>query len=460
MRLVAVSIVKNEADIIEAFVRHTRAWTDHHLVFDHDSTDGTREILVALREEGLPLSLFTDDALGNLQQERSNHLVRLAASSYRADWILPLDADEILCGPGRAALESRLAAVAPGRPAMLGLSNYYPTTADDPSIVNPVLRLRYCQDSAPRTFKVAIPQALASDPDTAAGKGSHALFQKGSQLPAESLPADFFLAHLALRSPEHQALRVVLAELQKLSRGRAHAGLDLHYRLGFQILSEDPERFFALTRRSPDGFRLRPIPYQGGPLRQSPVTGWARVARAILPYLERLAASHGKLWDRQPEEAGASPPAQSIPRELRPEEMSSASPAGMADAFTGFTPVSGWSEAEGPVPEAYLPRFHWGYAPRTELLVETAEARHGRLVVEALTYSDQQAVTVALNGEPVLEHAFGRTNQKELFVADLPMRAGRNRLEFAYARSLTTEYDPRRLAVIFLSLRIAGLTPR
>jgi hypothetical protein len=42
MRLVAVSVVKNEADIIEAFVRHTRAWVDHHLIFDHDSTDGTR----------------------------------------------------------------------------------------------------------------------------------------------------------------------------------------------------------------------------------------------------------------------------------------------------------------------------------------------------------------------------------------------------------------------------------
>jgi len=48
MRLVAVSIVKNEADIIEPFVRHTLAWVDHHLVFDHDSTDGTREILGAL----------------------------------------------------------------------------------------------------------------------------------------------------------------------------------------------------------------------------------------------------------------------------------------------------------------------------------------------------------------------------------------------------------------------------
>src|SRR5882724_5337441 len=110
MRLVAVSIVKNEADIIEPFVRHTLAWVDHHLVFDHDSTDGTREILGALQREGLPVTLYTDDALGNLQQARSNFLTRLAAQQYSADWIMPLDADEILAGPGgRATLERILA---------------------------------------------------------------------------------------------------------------------------------------------------------------------------------------------------------------------------------------------------------------------------------------------------------------------------------------------------------------
>ena len=102
MRLVAVSIVKNEADIIEPFVRHTLARVDHHFIFDHDSTDGTRQILHALQAEGLALTLFTDDALGNLQQIRSNYLTKLAADTQQADWIFPLDADEILIGPNRA----------------------------------------------------------------------------------------------------------------------------------------------------------------------------------------------------------------------------------------------------------------------------------------------------------------------------------------------------------------------
>ena len=149
MRLVAVSIVKNEADIIEPFIRHTRAWVDHHLVFDHDSSDGTREILGALQAEGLPLTLFTDQALGNLQQARSNRLTSLAARDHGADWILPLDADEILTGPGRPALEKVLAAHASDRPATLPLLNYFPTEQDNAAEENPILRLQTCQARPP-----------------------------------------------------------------------------------------------------------------------------------------------------------------------------------------------------------------------------------------------------------------------------------------------------------------------
>ena len=241
MRLVAVSIVKNEADIIEPFIRHTRAWVDHHLVFDHDSSDGTREILGALQAEGLPLTLFTDQALGNLQQARSNRLTSLAARDHGADWILPLDADEILTGPGRPALEKVLAAHASDRPATLPLLNYFPTEQDNAAEENPILRLQTCQAFPPRTRKIMVPRALALDASVLAGKGSHALYRGDQALPDQPLPTGFHLSHLALRSPPHQLLRVVLAELQKLSRGRAHEGLDVHYRLGFQLLSEDPE---------------------------------------------------------------------------------------------------------------------------------------------------------------------------------------------------------------------------
>ena len=462
MRLVAVSIVKNEADIIEPFVRHTLAWVDHHLVFDHDSTDGTREILGALQREGLPLTLFTDDALGNLQQARSNFLTRLAAQQYSADWVLPLDADEILAGPGgRAALEKTLAGFSPTRPASLPLLNYFSTAGDEALTGNPILRVRHCESAPASTRKIMVPRALALDEGVTAGKGSHVLQRAAEVLPDQPLPVGYHLAHLAHRSPPQQVLRVVLAELQKLSRGQAHAGLDLHYRLGFQMLAENPAMFFATVHPPTETLRVRPIAYQGGALRHVAANGdWSRIARALLPYLEKLAASHGRLVDA----AGpASAPETSAPaaaiRELRHEDQPRAAAQAAGPAFTGFVAVDGWGPLEGPVPVAFLPPFHWGYAPATRLLIKSEAAHIARLAAEALTYSENQSIVVELNGEPVLRHAFARVNQKELLAAALPLRMGENHLIFHYSQALVTSHDARRLAAIFLTLRILNDAP-
>ncbi len=457
MRLVAVSIVKNEADLIEAFVRHTLAWVDHHLVFDHDSSDGTRAILQALRAEGLPVGLFTDDALGKLQQFRSNHLTRLAARELGADWIIPLDADEILCGPDRAALEKTLAATSSDHPRSLALLNYLATASDPAEEANPVLRLQYCAPGPRPTRKVMVPRSLALDDAVVAGMGSHALLRGETPLPDQPLPDAFHLAHLPLRSPQHQVLRVVLAELQKLSHGRTHAGVDTHYRLGFQLLAENPDLFFATTRQPAADLLHQPIAYRGTVLRYSGETsGWHRVARALLPYLEKLAASHGQLRDRAAHENGATP-AEPLIRELRPQDGVPLIAAGQPDSFAGFSALEGLGGREGPVPHAFLPPFHWGYAPQTRLAVDAAQAGEAQLAAEVLTYSEGQTITVEVNGVPVHQQALPRINQKEWLQVRLPLRAGRNEITLLHACSLTSPHDPRRLAVIFLSLRVQPL---
>jgi Glycosyl transferase family 2 len=452
MRLVAVSIVKNEADIIEPFVRHTGALVDHHLVFDHASTDGTRQILAELAREGLPLSLFTDDHLGNLQQQRSNGLTRLAWADQQADWVLPLDADEILVTPDRAALERELAGCPAGRPLRLPLINYYPTSADDAAEVNPVRRLRSRACTPLRTPKVFVPRDLAGDPAVSAGKGSHALYRSGQPLPDHPASDETWLAHFSLRSPAQQVLRVVTAELQKLSRGRAHAGLDVHYRLGFQLLAEDPDRFFATMYQAPGDLQVLPVRYCGGPLRHAgkpaePV----RLARALLPFLERLATSHGELSDRiNPEPEVAGPAAQ-----IRPLDV--ATIPGLAPSsppFQSLTPLAGWEAEEGPFPEAFLPRFHWGTAPESRFLLPPGPQRNATLEIEALSYAEGQIMTVLLNEILLGQMPFPRVNQKESVRLPLALNAGENQLVLRYRTSLETPADPRRLAVIFLTLRV------
>lgn len=455
MRLVAVSIVKNEADIIEAFVRHTLAWVDHHLVFDHESSDGTRAILHQLQAEGLPLTLFGDDSPGHRQQARSNYLTRLAAEKYGADWILPLDADEILCGPDRAALEQALARAPEARPASLPLREYHANAADDATIANPVLRLTHCQSAFSPTRKLFVPRALALDPSVTAGKGTHALVRDGVALATAPLPETFHLAHLAQRSPEHLALRVIRAELQRLSRGQAAAGLDLHYRLGYQLLAENPGLFFATTSAAVASDVREPIAYRGAPLRYLPAAdGWTRVARALLPYLEHLAASHGRLADAAGFDV-ANPVATGTEiRALPSLPPAPAAALGSAAAFGGFCAIDGWGRREGPVPEAFLPHFHWGYAPTTTLRLDATQSGPAQLIAEALTYSDDQTVTLELNGQPVGAHTFGRINQKETLTIPLKLAPGENQLRLHYRNALITAHDPRKLAVIFLSLRV------
>lgn len=453
MKLVAVSVIKNEADIIEACIRHAATWTDAHLVLDHDSTDGTRAILARLQKEGVRIQIYTDDALGNLQQERNNHLARLAARECDADWIVPLDADEFIIGPGREELEAFLAGDAV-RPASIPLLNYYATQQDDASESNPAARIRYCDPRYCQTTKLIIPAAIAADPAVVIGKGSHSVFRNGQTVASRAAPAAFRLAHFALRSPAQQALRILMGELQKLSRGRAHEGLDVHYRAAFQYLAENPTGFFETHRRPTDQLQLAPIKYAGGPLRYTRAgSDWHRFATALVPFLEKLATSHGQLVDRLG--GSASAVTKTAVRAVTAEELAdSAILDRSGEAFGGFIPVTGWERAEGPVVESCLPVFHWALHPETVLRIDSPACRDALLAFEALTYSEGQTVAIELNGAAVTTHAFARVHQRERCRVHLTLQRGANRLVLRPSRFLQTTHDPRRLAMIFLSLRI------
>ena len=95
-RIIAITMVKNEQDIIESFVRHTLSFADELLVCDHQSTDATREILEKLKEEGLPIEVRTEYRAAHVQEEVMSGLLHEAVEEHSADLVVPLDADEFL----------------------------------------------------------------------------------------------------------------------------------------------------------------------------------------------------------------------------------------------------------------------------------------------------------------------------------------------------------------------------
>lgn len=99
MTVVAISMVRDEADIIEATVGHMIGQVDHIIVADNRSVDGTRGIL-----ESLDITVVDDPEVGYFQSDKITALAHRARLEFGATWVVPFDADEWWVHPeGRIA---------------------------------------------------------------------------------------------------------------------------------------------------------------------------------------------------------------------------------------------------------------------------------------------------------------------------------------------------------------------
>ena len=95
-KIVAVTMVRDEEDIIESFIRHAMSIADAMILCNHNSSDSTMEIVNGLRDEGL--DIFTKEFRSPAYDQEivMTGLMREAVNDYGADIVLLLDADEFL----------------------------------------------------------------------------------------------------------------------------------------------------------------------------------------------------------------------------------------------------------------------------------------------------------------------------------------------------------------------------
>ena len=60
MKVVSITMVKNEVDIIESFIRYHLNIVDEMIILDNCSSDETPLIISKLIDEGLPIRLLDD----------------------------------------------------------------------------------------------------------------------------------------------------------------------------------------------------------------------------------------------------------------------------------------------------------------------------------------------------------------------------------------------------------------
>lgn len=215
-------MVKNEADVIEAFVRHNLGFMDMLVIIDNDSADGTREILVQLQREGLPILLFDDPVVAHFQAEIVTAVYRKVVPRFKPRFVFLLDADEFIVASSRAALYDRLRALRPGTQAQYCWRTYIPApTGPEGDRSDPLRSITHRKASERPWWKPIIATQPKIDMKLQIQQGNHDVTLKNKSLPVVQLP-DVVLAHFPVRSVDQLSGKVLSGWIANLERNRLH----------------------------------------------------------------------------------------------------------------------------------------------------------------------------------------------------------------------------------------------
>jgi hypothetical protein len=313
-RLVAITVARDEEDVIEAFVRHTAALVDHHLIVDHCSHDRTAEILARLAGEGLSISVFRcDDPVYN-QPPLTNLLMRRAVEEHDADWVVPLDADEFVMPafeaegePSDILREGILHAPSNDGCLIYPFRTFHPTETDPKAQLNVVERIgqRFKWEIGEH-HKIIVNRKLASTEGGQIMPGNHH-FNLGDQQVSPQALEDIVISHYPVRSLGQFIRKIATAELGKDSFGKKRKGLGTQKTAPFELLKAEPHRFCATALEPDRGLIERPGQYFGEALRYTRAQDeFAATVSSLLSTSHEIARQLGAMRDGQ-REKGADP---------------------------------------------------------------------------------------------------------------------------------------------------------
>lgn len=236
MIIASISWVRNEADVIEAFVRHHSRFLDRMIIIDNRSSDNTGEILAELAKEGLPLDIRTNDSFAHLQGEALTAVL----SELRAnppDIVIPLDADEFLWTKNSDNIRSAIEQVQQSLPSLVPWHTYVPIPTDDASETNVLKRIRHRKAAEdPQWSKVIIPKEVLRK-NIKIRMGSHALVNAESDQNTEhSEVHSLFLGHFPVRSAEQIAGKVFGGWLSQVANPKRTKGAIFQWKTIFDEL--------------------------------------------------------------------------------------------------------------------------------------------------------------------------------------------------------------------------------
>ena len=224
MLTIAVSMVRDEADIAAYTFGHLLTQVDHVLVADNGSVDGTGDIL-----RDLGVEVIEDSEIGYRQGEKMTALAE-RAREMGADWVLPVDADELWVTTDGRPIRETLAEV-DADIIEVPLYNHI-ATARDPVDPDPVKRMQWrLPDPAP------LPKAACRAlPGLAIAQGNHSASYADLARPRMA-GGPLVVHHYSHRGPE-QMVRKVRNGAEAYAATDLPEEMGLHWRQWGRMLEE------------------------------------------------------------------------------------------------------------------------------------------------------------------------------------------------------------------------------
>lgn len=212
MRIAAISLIKDECDIIELFVRINAGWADHFFILDNGSSDFTPHILRRLTDEGFPITVQSDNSIHYNQREMTTRLAATALKTGSFDFVFPIDGDEFVLDV--AAFKAGLAELPTGKIAALEWATLVPVDSNVMSRSAPLFDgFSRRRTELRQVCKVVLPADIAKVATIEMGNHG-ATDGHGNALPQHLLPVQ--LGHVPVRSKE-QIIAKTLIGSHKMS---------------------------------------------------------------------------------------------------------------------------------------------------------------------------------------------------------------------------------------------------
>lgn len=230
MKIVSITMVKNEVDIIESFIRYHLNIVDEMIILDNCSSDETPLIINKLVDEGLPIIFFTSSNNNFTQSFKLGMLLNKVFNEHGADIVCVLDGDEFLISTNNLNPRDILKNLDLSEYYLVKWCTYVPTENDSYDFFIPK-RITHVRDENLESFyKVIVTKEVYNNFSPKLEMGNHDLIFPNGETPQKNIDLNLRIAHFPIRSREQCMSKVIVGWPDLISINTEHKSWGWHWK--------------------------------------------------------------------------------------------------------------------------------------------------------------------------------------------------------------------------------------